>query len=120
MDTINETFFSVTTILWEDLERRPKLTVIVKGTFAFRTEPVAAMAAEQLPILVADESYKEHSTGSTRFETDMVPFKPFADVILVGRAFAPGGRPVTRLDVVIRVGRLNKMIRVFGDRKWWF
>lgn len=49
-----------------------------------------------------------------------IAFKPRADVVLVGRAHAPNKRPVTKLDVSLRVGTLEKTIRVFGDRKWFF
>jgi hypothetical protein len=48
----------------------------------------------------------------------MVPFKPRADVVLVGHAYAAGGKPVTHLAVGIRVGKLRRAMIVFGDRTW--
>jgi hypothetical protein len=119
MEIVNETPFFITPMFWEDIQGQAKLTVIVKATFAIKTgEPITAQ--EQLPIFTTDENYGEDPLASVRFESDMVPFKPLADVVLVGRAHAPGGRPITKLDVTMRVGRLQKTIRVFGDRKWWF
>jgi hypothetical protein len=120
MDITNETPFAVTTMLWEDLQGQSKLTVIIKGTFTIQDNKVAAVAAEQLPIFSADKSYTENPAASPRFESDMVPLKPRADVVLIGQAHAPHGSPVAQLDVSIRVGGLQKTIRVFGDRKWWF
>ena len=120
MDIVNETPFAVATMLWEDLQGQSKLSVLTKGTFEIQTNAVALPAPAQLPIFTADEYYGENPTASVRFESDMVPFKPRADVVLIGRAQAANGRPVTRLDVTLRVGRLEKKIRVFGDRQWWF
>jgi hypothetical protein len=120
MDIVNETPFAVGTMLWEDLQGRSKLTVIIKGTFVIQDNKVATSAAEQLPIFSADKSYEENPAASARFESEMVPLKPRADVVLIGQAHAPHGRPVTQLDVSIRVGRLAKTIRIFGDRRWWF
>jgi hypothetical protein len=120
MDLINKTPFAVITMLWEDLQGQPKLSIIIKGTFAIKNTEVAAIATEQLPILIADELYGGNSTAAVRFESDRVPFKPRTDVVLIGRSHAPVGRPVTQLDVTLRVGRMAKTIRVFGNRQWWF
>jgi hypothetical protein len=50
----------------------------------------------------------------------LVPFKPRTDVILVGHAYAPYGRPAKVVDVEIEVGPIYKKLRVFGDRAWSF
>jgi hypothetical protein len=120
MDIMNKSPFAIATMLWEDLQGRSKLTIILKCTFTIQDNHGTAIAAEQLPIFSADKRYKEKSAASTGFESDMVPLKPRADVALIGQAHAPHRRPVTQLDVSIRVGRLQKTIRVFGDREWWF
>ena len=120
MNLINKTPFTVATILWEDLQGQPKLSVIIKGTFAIKNNEVATIATEQIPILVADELYGGNPTAAVRLESDRAPFKPRTDVVLIGRAYAPGGRPVTQLNVTLRVGRMARIIRVFGNRQWWF
>jgi hypothetical protein len=117
---INDTPFVVATSHWEDLEGHPKLTVSVKCTFKFEGHVSASMAAIQLPVLFADVLNGKGSSSSVRFESDMAPFKPKADVVVVGKAYCPGGNPVTKLDVSLSVGGLQKSIRVFGDRQWWF
>jgi hypothetical protein len=55
-----------------------------------------------------------------KFESDLVPFKPRTDVVLVGHAYAPHGRPAKVVDVEIEVGPIRKKLRVFGDRAWSF
>jgi hypothetical protein len=61
-------------MLWEDLQKQPKLTVSIKGTFTIETNQAANVSAEQLPILIADEHYGKDVTSAVRFESDMVPF----------------------------------------------
>ncbi len=121
MEIQNDTAFADGLAIGLGPERRPTLAVIVKATFTLpeRGQPPTP-AEEQLPIVTADEYYKGDITGSVRLEADNVPFKPRADVVLVGAAYAPEGRPVQRLDAALRVGRLRKTIRVFGDRQWLF
>jgi hypothetical protein len=116
----NQTPFAVAPLFWEDLSGRAKLTVIVKATFLIPGHG-AVRAPDQLPLLARDKTHDEENPAATvRFESDQIPFKPRADVVLVGRAHAPLGRAVTELDVSLRVGALIRTIRVFGDRKWRF
>ncbi len=117
MQIVNETPFAADTVLWEDLEGKAKLTVIVKTTFEVQKDK-AVLRAEQLPVFTSDQHYKDDPTALVRFETDRVPYKPLADIVLVGRAHAPWKRSVSQLDVSLRVGDLHKIIRIFGDRKW--
>ena len=117
MEIINTTPFEVETIPGRGPEGDTVLTIIVKGTFDIRPNEAAAVASEQIPVAYGDELYNEDG-GSVKFEADIAPFKPRADIALVGRAYAPGGRPVESLDATLWVGDLSKTIRVIGDRKW--
>lgn len=102
-------------------EGAPFLSVIVKGTFELRDGGRARPAETQLPILTSDEAYNPKDPASAlELESDLVPFKPRTDVILVGHAYAPYGRPAKVVDVEIEVGPLRKHLRVFGDRAWSF
>jgi len=98
------------------------LAVIVKATLELRGSGLKPREAlKQLPIFTNDEPYNPKEPGGTlRFESDLVPFKPRSDVILVGHAYAPFGRPTRTVDVEIKVGALGKKLRVFGDRAWSF
>lgn len=123
MDINNETAFPESFMLGFDSQGYPQLSVILKATFRLplnRGEQPAA-AAEQLPPQAADEIFDgEITTGSVRLESDMVPFKPKTDIVLLGTARSPNGQPVKALDVMLRVGRYGKVLRVFGDRTWQF
>ena len=49
---------------------------------------------------------------------DMGMPKPRAETIVVGDAKSPGGRPVRGMDLRLRVGPVEKTLRVFGRRFW--
>jgi len=113
----NDTPFAISTLRWLDLDNKPKLTVVVKATFMMghkgeevRTTP------KQLPVFGHDIT--TDAKPSVRFESDLAPFKPCTDVVLVGRAYAPEGKPVTEIVAGLRVGQLRYGVAVIGDRKW--
>ena len=111
----NDTPFPVTTLRWPDGDNRPKLTIVVKTTFVLGTD--VRLTPKQLPLFNVDIII-DKNPASVRFESDLVPFKPCTDVVLVGRAHAPEGKPVTELIAGLRVGQLRYGVAVFGDRTW--
>jgi len=119
----NARLFPTALAFGKTAEGAPFLSVIIKGTFKIPPNGggPARAAAEQLPIFTADEPYDpEQPGGVLKFESDLVPFKPRTDVILVGHAYAPYGRAAKVVDVEIEVGALKKKLRVFGHRAWSF
>ena len=122
MEIRNDTPFEANIALGMGPDRRPWLSVVLKATFTLPegVDGQPAPADDQLPILGGDEYFKGDVTGSVEFESDAVVFKPRADVILIGHAHAPGGKPVPMLDVALRVGPVQQAVRVFGDRRWVF
>ena len=99
-------------------DRKAFLTVVIKGTFLIPDRGPVRQADEQIPISYGDEPFDEEDGGSIKFESDLAPFKPRADVMMVGHAHAPSEKPVTGIDVSLRVNSLQKILRVFGDRTW--
>lgn len=122
MDIINETTFPHGFVICKGPKGQPILTIIIKGTFAIpgQTRAQATPADSQLPLATTDEYYHDDVTSSTRIESDKVPYKPRADIVLVGKAYAMGKQPATVVDVLLRVGRVVKIIRAFGDRQWLY
>lgn len=118
MEIVNHTPFQVEALPFpKGPEGNTVLTIIVKGTFDIIPDEAAKVSSEQIPIAYGDEFYNEDG-GSVRFEADIVPFKPRADIVLVGRAYAPADQEVRVLDVSLRVGNVTRTIKVFGDRHW--
>lgn len=122
MEILNRTPCAEGIALGPGADRRPCLGVVLKATFRLPegVGGIAELAEEQLPLVAEDEHYDGDATGSVRLERDLVPFKPRADIVLVGSAHVPGGRAATELDVGLRVGRVQHVARVIGDRRWLF
>jgi hypothetical protein len=105
----------------EALGENPILALVVKGTYELVEGRGATPAREPIAVAERDTYTLAHPDrpSSVRLESDLVPFKPRADVVLVGHARAPAAEPVTSLEVSIRVGDAPAhRILVFGDRVW--
>lgn len=98
---------------------RESLVVVAKGTFDLPLDGREASLAEvQRPLLMADEYVGEPGLSAPRQEMDFAPVKPFCDVLVMGKAHAPNGRPTTQITAGIRVGRVSKAFSVLGPRQW--
>jgi len=119
MDLLNATPLVVAYTQGRAPDGRESLVVVAKGTFNLPldgSEPV--LAENQQPLLMADTFYGEPGLSAPRQEMDFAPVKPFCDVVVLGKAYAPGGRPATQVTAGIRVGRVSKAISVVGPRQW--
>ncbi|HVY46725.1 MAG TPA: DUF2169 domain-containing protein, partial [Minicystis sp.] len=104
-------------MLWQVKRGAWALTVVCKATFALH--PVEArLASEQEPPYEEDEYWNDDPARSLHAPSDLVPFKPRADVLLVGSAFAPRGEAVRALTVRLVVADVDKSLEVVCDRIW--
>lgn len=119
MELINSTRMVTGYTMGMEPSGRELLVVVVKGTFTIPTngEPVR-LAEEQVPLVMADTFTGEPGLSAPLYEVDFPPRKHRCDVLLVGSAYAPEGRPTTRMSVGIRVGAMTKSFAVIGDRQW--
>ncbi len=117
MELVNNTPFVTERVVLQDNVGRDLLVAIVKSTYSLNSLTRLEPAEEQAPIRMADEFYGEPGETSVRYESDLAPKKSSTDVVLLGHAYAPG-RVGRQIDVSLRVGRLNQVVRVFGDRHW--
>lgn len=93
--------------------------VAVKCSFDISPDGETSVAARQPPVAQAPVFVDEAAPQpSLLYEMDLVRTKLTTDVVLIGHAHAPGGVPVTQLDVGLRVGPIAKRLRVTGDRVW--
>lgn len=98
---------------------RESLVVIAKGTFDLPLDGREARLLDvQRPLLMADTYVGEPGLSAPLQEMDFAPVKPFCDVLVQGKAHAPGGRPATQITAGIRVGRVSKAFAVLGPRQW--
>jgi hypothetical protein len=117
----NETEFVADphTLAGKDGER---LAIIVKGTFVLtglKSGKLELADAEfQRKLRGADVPWGDPSKSSIKYPSDLFLTKPGTDVIVVAAACAPGGKPVPSFDCGVRVGSLEKTVRIFGLRVW--
>jgi hypothetical protein len=93
-------------------------TLYVVISASFELWPCLALCEEQSEPVRSDDYYGEPGSSSLRYAGELHLGKPSTDVILVGQAHAPGGKPVTELSVGLRVADREHMVHVFGDRQW--
>lgn len=98
---------------------RESLVVVAKGTFDLPLDGREARLLDiQQPLLMADTFVGEPGLSAPLQEMDFAPTKPFCDVLVHGKAHAPGGRPTAQMTVGIRLGRIAKAFAVLGPRQW--
>lgn len=98
---------------------RELLVVCVKGTFTIPIDgEKVQLAEEQVPLVEADTFTGEPGYSSPVYESDYPPHKLYCDVLLNGSAYAPKGRPTTKVRVFLQVGGFSKTFQVVGNRVW--
>lgn len=114
----NRTPFAVERGWIRDRDGSEVWLVAVKATFHVLEDGRTEVASQQPPVLRLPEHHGEPFRSSIKYDADLVLTRRNTDIIVVGHAHAPGGAPVTKLDCGFRVGALQKVLRVFGDRRW--
>jgi len=89
-----------------------RMTLDLQGSRALRLSRV------QRPLNFTDLHWGEPGCSSVREESDLAPFKPRTDVVVVGTARSLGAVALPAWEVKVRVGQTEKHLRVTGPR-WW-
>ena len=92
--------------------------VVVKASFDIRDDGGTPVAAAQPTVQRLPAYHGEPSHSSLRYDADLVLTKVATDITVVGHAYAPAGMTVTHIDAGFKVGPVQKLVRVFGDRTW--
>lgn len=90
--------------------------VAVRGVFRIRPDGRTELDSRQDPPILAPVYRGDPSGSSLLYDSDFYLTKPTTDLLLHGYAYAPGGKPATRVEVTMRVGEVSKILRVTGDR----
>jgi hypothetical protein len=121
MEIVNASGLVVGVTLGLRPDGREHAVVCAKGTFRFprgEGEAVAVEPEARQPLRTADAFTGEPGQSAPTFESDYAPYKPACDVLIVGRAHAPGYRPSERVVVGVRVGTMLKSFAAVGERTW--
>jgi uncharacterized protein YjbI with pentapeptide repeats len=97
----------------------PTLTLIVKGTYKLNPDQKVTPVKEQDQLPLSGDDYGSNPAhGHYRYESDFAPFKPRADLMLVGSCHTPGHHALKACPVTFAVGRRSKTLWAFGQRYW--
>lgn len=97
----------------------PIFSVLVKRTYDVKPDLGCVRAEWTNPLVNVDIYYDggDPENSTVQYETDLAPYKVATDVVVIGKAYAPGGMPATQMDVAIEVAGRKKVIRIIGDRR---
>ncbi len=119
MELINATPMAAGYTMGIEPSGRELLVVVAKGTFHLPDAGEAPhLLEQQVPLIMADTFSGEPGFSAPIYEVDFAPKKHRCDVLLVGSAHAPSGRPVERVGVGVKVGAMQKSFAVVGPRVW--
>ena len=111
----NATGFAADAAFLADEGLRPVLSCIVKASYSCVSGLV--LSDTQLPYSASGEFWAEPDTSSYKFEPEVAFTKLTTDIALVGHAI-PTESGSRVMDVGLKVGPVQKVVRVFGDRFW--
>lgn len=97
--------------------------LIVRATFDFAADgQLMTLAREQRPVVLGDTFSGPVATDPLRAvvkeDGDLLPYKPGTDILVTGHANAPDGRAQTDWVAGIRVGKVQKVLRLHGPRQF--
>lgn len=90
---------------FEALDQRdcPFQVLVLRQTYVLQDDDTLALADDQAPLVTSDEFYGELNLSSTKQESDLAPYKPHTDVLVLAHAYAPDGVPVPRFLAGIKI-----------------
>lgn len=96
------------------------ITFTVKRTYDINTDTgTLETAKEPVPFIEDDEYFDggDFQTASIKCESDYVPPRPGINIIVQGKAKAPGGKPVPSFYVQVKIGNFVRKLKIIGNRK---
>jgi hypothetical protein len=100
---------------------RLALTMVVRRTYRIDQANVVLQPlpdADQPPPLAEDRyDAGDPTTVPPTLETDLVPEKARVDVLVLGKAYAPGGKALAEFECAVQVGKKRETLRILGPRR---
>jgi len=112
----NEIPFACESLFVADELARPLLVPVIKATYQISDDRLVP-AQQQQPVNMEGEDWGDPATTSYKYEAETAFIKLGTDMVLIGHAHSSRDREKS-VNVSLRVGEVEKTVRVFGDRKW--
>jgi hypothetical protein len=96
--------------------------VVVKRSYQIRQGMAAIRCEIDQELRKIDNYYDDGDPewATVQYESELAPYKPAVDVVVIGKAYSPKGEPTHEMTASVRVGDKEKQIVVFGDRECHF
>ena len=119
-EVVNLTPFAAVCLPSMGRDGDPRVLLVIAASYRMPGHGQHELQSLEEPpeVRLADAYVSDPECSSLRHEGQSAYTRPGTDVSLVGHAWAPGGKPVARSTVGLRVGALTKGAVVFGDRVW--
>ncbi len=105
-------------LTWRFTPGEDALVLVVKGTYRLEHGGRATPAEEPDPLSGDVCTGDDPGTAACRYASDIVPFKPAADALLVGKVHTPEERLLSQCSATFAVGKASLSLLVTGDRYW--
>ena len=102
-------------LVWRSQRSGPMLSIVSKATYKL-VKGVSPLADVQDDVNERDLHKENNPSMGLHSSSDLVPFKPRADVTLVGKAYAPPGELAQSLIARLHVGSVDKHVAVHAER----
>ncbi|MEO3999634.1 DUF2169 domain-containing protein [Mesorhizobium sp. CAU 1732] len=91
--------------------------VAVRGVYELSDSGSLSLSDHQELVFADEYAGSSQDTALVR-TSDLVPFKPSADITVVGSTYPPGHEKSARWECGIKVGELKHILRCSGPREW--
>jgi hypothetical protein len=107
--------FAVGAMVFRDTQGRLIGTIVAKASYALAVG-VCPLLDTPMDVQERDGHWDDDPTKSVHVPSDLVPFKRAPEVVVMGSAFAPDGRPVPSVMTRVVVGSVDKTVEAWGPR----
>ena len=93
-------------------------SVIVKRSYSVNADG-STQRCETSGLRKVDRYYEDGDPewATVQYESELAPYKPWTDVVIIGKAYAPGGIPTQHMLVEVTVGERRKVLAISGHRE---
>ena len=94
------------------------IAILVKRSYRIIENQPAQRLDEDAPFRRVDQQYDgaEPTEATVEHEFELAPLKSLTDVVVVGNAYAPYGRPCQQMTASVSVADQTKSLLITGDR----
>jgi hypothetical protein len=92
--------------------------LFVKATFRIGHDGSLKPIISQPDFVINDIYEGDEEISALKYASELIPYKPSTDVIVVGKAKPRGGVPCDQWLANLRVAQINKTIKLTGQRHW--